>query len=158
MTATNSSEASSGMPQLDFSTFPNQAFWLLVTVFCLFLMVRLLIIPRMDNILANRRKVIEEDLVGAEKFRDSAENLKNSITEEIDLARMRAGDILNKSKDKTKLNVQKGIIEAAEMTSKLLLDSEKIIRKMQHDADNQVDKITAELVPEIVTKIFPLKD
>jgi len=112
----------------------------------------------MDNILANRQKVIEEDLVGAEKFRDSAENLKNSITEEIDLARMRAGDILNKSKDKTKLNVQKGIIEAAEMTSKLLLDSEKIIRKMQQDADNQVDKITAELVPEIVTKIFPLKD
>ena len=100
MATNNTAEASSGgMPQLDFSTFPNQAFWLVVTLLCLFMMVRLLIIPRMDNILANRRKVIEEDLVGAEKFRDAAEELKNALTAEVDSARARSNEILSKNKN-----------------------------------------------------------
>jgi F-type H+-transporting ATPase subunit b len=154
MAADNSADASSGgMPQLDFSTFPNQAFWLIVTMVCLFMIVRLLIIPRMDNILANRRKVIEEDLVGAEKFREAAEELSRSITEEIDQAKLRSADIIGKSKEKIKLNRQAGLIEAKEMTEKLLFDSNKSIQKMQTEANKQIEKISSELAPEIVTKM-----
>lgn len=154
MAENNSTEASTGgMPQLDFSTFSNQAFWLVVTMFCLFMMVRLLIIPRMDNILANRRKVIEEDLVGAEKFRDSAEALRNSIALEVDAARTRSNEIISKIKQKAKLNQQKGLTEAAEMTTKLLLDSDKVISKMKKEATQQVDKISAQIAPEIIKKM-----
>jgi F-type H+-transporting ATPase subunit b len=154
MAANNNAEASSGgMPQLDFSTFPNQIFWLVITMVCLFMMVRLLIIPRMDNILANRRKVIEEDLVGAEKFRDSAEELRNSITLEVESARQRSNEIISKSKQKSKQNRIKGMAEASEMTTKLLLDSDKVINKMRKEATKQVDKISAEIIPEIIKKM-----
>ena len=105
MASNNNAEVSSGgMPQLDFSTFPNQVFWLSVTIFCLLLMVRFIIIPRMDNILANRRKVIEEDLVGAEKFREAAEELEKSITQEMDQSKARANEMLAKSKEKMDLD------------------------------------------------------
>ena len=158
MASNNTAEASSGgMPQLDFSTFSNQAFWLIVTVACLFMMVRLLIIPRMDNILANRRKVIEEDLIGAEKFKEAAEELSKSITEEIDESRVRANDIVGKSKDKIKQNRQKGLQEATEITDALLNESNKTIQKMQKEANKQIQKISAELAPEIVTKLSPEK-
>ena len=154
MVANNSAEASSvGMPQLDFNTFPNQAFWLIVTMLCLFMMVRLLIIPRMDNILANRRKVIEEDLVGAEKFRDAAEKLRESITLEVDRARTRSSEIISKNKKKAKLNQKKGLDEASEMTTKLLQDSDKVINEMRKKAAEQVDKISAEIAPEIIKKM-----
>ena len=154
MATNNSAEASSGgMPQLDFSTFPNQAFWLIVTMLCLFMMVRLLIIPRMDNILANRRKVIEEDLVGAEKFRDAAEELRESITLEVDTARIRSNEIISKNKKKAKLNQIKGFNEASEMTTKLLQDSDKVINKMKKEAVQQVEKISAEIAPEIIKKM-----
>ena len=154
MATNNSAEASAvGMPQLDFSTFPNQAFWLTVTMICLFMMVRLLIIPRMDNILANRRKVIEEDLIGAEKFRDAAEELRNSITLEVDAARTRSNEILSKTKQKAKINQRKGLAEASEITSKLLLDSNKVINKMEKEAIQKVDKISAEIAPEIIKKM-----
>jgi F-type H+-transporting ATPase subunit b len=154
MAVNNTAEASSvGMPQLDFSTFPNQAFWLFVTMLCLFIMVRLLIIPRMDNILANRRKVLEEDLVGAERFRDSAQELRNSITLEVDAARDRSNEIIAKSKLKAKINQKKGMAEALEMTTRLLLDSNKVISKMQKEANQKVDKISAEIAPVIVKKM-----
>ena len=152
----NNTEASSGgMPQLDFSTFPNQVFWLSVTIFCLLLMVRFIIIPRMDNILANRRKVIEEDLVGAEKFREAAEELEKSITQEMDQSKARANEMLAKSKEKIKQNRQKGLIEAEEMTKTLLSDSEKVIVTMQREANKKIEKISAELAPEIIKKLSP---
>ena len=154
MASNNNAVASSGgMPQLDFSTFPNQAFWLILVLLCLFMMVRLLIIPRMDNILANRRKVIEEDLIGAEKFREDAEELEKSITEEIDQSRIRAAEIIGKSKDKIKQNQKKGLIEATEITNALVADSNKAIQKMQKEASKQVEKISTELIPEIVAKL-----
>ena len=158
MASNNTAEASSGgMPQLDFSTFSNQAFWLIVTMVCLFMMVRFLIIPRMDTILANRRKVIEEDLIGAEKFREAAEDLSKSITKEIDESRARASDIIGKSKDKIKQNRQKGLQEANEITNTLLIESDKAIQKMQKEANKQIENISAELAPEIVTKLSPEK-
>ena len=150
---TNAEATTGGMPQLDFSTFPNQAFWLVITMFCLFMMVRLLIIPRMDNILANRRKVIEEDLVGAEKFRDAAEALQRSITSEVDTARTRSNEIIAKNKKKAKSNQEKGLLEASEITTKLLLDSDKVIAKMEKNASQQVDKISAEIAPVIINKM-----
>ena len=154
MASDNSADGSSGgMPQLDFSTFPNQAFWLIITMVCLFMIVRLLIIPRMDNILANRRKVIEEDLVGAEKFRETSEELSRSITEEIDQARLRYADIIGKSKEKIKQNRQAGLSEAKEMTDKLLYDSNKSIQKMQKEANKQIKKISSELAPDIIKKM-----
>ena len=152
-TKNNAEVSAGGMPQLDFSTFPNQAFWLLVTILCLFMMIRFLIIPRMDNILANRRKVIDEDLVGAESLRKNAQELEISITEEVDSARLRSTDIINKSKEKIKANRAKGLAEAAEISNKLLIDSDIIIIKMEKDAAKQVNKIAAELVPKIVTKL-----
>ena len=156
MATNNAAEASSaGMPQLDFSTFANQAFWLIVTVACLFMMVRFLIIPRMDNILANRRKVIEEDLIGAEKFKEAAEELSKSITEEIDESRARANDILGKRKEKIKQNRQKGLQEATEITDALLIKSDKTIQKMQKEANKQIEQISSELAPEIITKLSP---
>ena len=158
MASNNTAEASSGgMPQLDFSTFSNQAFWLIVTMVCLFMMVRFLIIPRMDNILANRRKVIEEDLIGAEKFREAADDLSKSITKEIDESRARASDIIGKSKDKIKQNRQKGLQEANEITNTLLIESDKAIQKMQKEANKQIENISAELAPKIVSKLSPEK-
>lgn len=154
MAAENTGEASSGgMPQLDFTTFPNQAFWLVMTLLCLFLMVRFIIIPRMDNILANRRKVVEEDLVGAEKFREAAEELTKSITNEVDEARVRAAEIIGNSKETIKQNRQKGIEEASEMVNSIVTNSEKTILKMQKDAKKQIEKISADLTPEIVSKL-----
>ena len=158
MASNNSAEASSGwMPQLDFSTFSNQAFWLIVTIVCLFMIVRLLIIPRMDNILANRRKVIEEDLVGAEKFREAATELRNSITNEIDESRHRAADIINKSKEKIKQARHEGQLEASEMTNTLLKNSNQAIKAMQKEANKQVEKISAELAPELIKKLSSKK-
>ncbi|MEO0692954.1 MAG: F0F1 ATP synthase subunit B', partial [Pseudomonadota bacterium] len=36
---TGAEEAATGLPQLDFSTFPNQIFWLIVTLVAIYLIL-----------------------------------------------------------------------------------------------------------------------
>ena len=153
MAAEKNVESTVGMPQLDFSTFSNQAFWLVVVLCCLFLLVRMLIIPRMDNILTNRRKVVEEDLIAAETVRDSAEELRKSITIEVENARIKSAETLSKAKDKIKLSYEVGMAEATVITEKLIEDSEKNIGKVQKKAEKEVENIAKLLVPEIIEKV-----
>ena len=67
--ASTSDKSAVGMPQLDFSTFPNQIFWLAVFCVVLFAIVKFFIIPRMEDIFANRRKIIDGNVAKAEEIR-----------------------------------------------------------------------------------------
>ena len=81
MASTSEKSSSVGMPQLDFSNFDNQAFWLLIFLFLVFLVIRLLVMPRMEETLTNRRKIIEEGIQEAEDFRDKAVEIENSLND-----------------------------------------------------------------------------
>ena len=72
--ASNNSSHAEGMPQLDFSTFPNQIFWMVVFCVVLFAIVKIFIIPRMEDIFANRRKVIDGIISKAEEIKQRQHN------------------------------------------------------------------------------------
>ena len=57
---------SSGMPQLDFSTYGNQIFWLLVTLVVIYLILSRVALPRIAAILNERQGTITNDLAAAE--------------------------------------------------------------------------------------------
>ena len=64
--------AEAGMPQLDFSTFPNQIFWLLVTLVVIYLVLSRVALPRIGGVLAERKGTITNDLAAAEELKQSA--------------------------------------------------------------------------------------
>ena len=57
----------SGMPQLDFATFPNQIFWLLITLVVIYLILSRVVLPRVGSVLSERQGTItnEEQLDAA---------------------------------------------------------------------------------------------
>ncbi len=68
-TNTHDAAAAPGMPQLDFSTFPNQMFWLLVALVVIYLTLSRVALPRIGGILADRAGRITNDLATAEELR-----------------------------------------------------------------------------------------
>ena len=60
-------ETAPGMPQLDFSTFPNQIFWLCVTLVVLYLILSRVALPRIATVLSERHGAIQRDLDKAEE-------------------------------------------------------------------------------------------
>ena len=90
MASSSENSSSVGMPQLDFSNFDNQVFWLVIFLVSSFLVIRILVMPRMEETLTNRRKIIEEDIQEAEEFKDRAIEIEKNLNSEIDNAKIRA--------------------------------------------------------------------
>ena len=153
--ASNSEKSSSvGMPQLDFSNFDNQAFWLIIFLVAAFLVIRILVMPRMEETLTNRRKIIEEDIQEAEEFRDKAIEIEKTLNIEIDNARIKANDILRSCKDEIKKNTQEAIADIDIKIEELIRNSEKNIELIKKEASKEVTSLSKSLAPEIVKALI----
>ena len=60
------------MPQLESDTFISQIFWLIVTFGALYWVLAKAALPRIAQVLEDRRRAIEQDLEKAEKFKSDA--------------------------------------------------------------------------------------
>ena len=78
--AAQAAESAPGMPQLDFSTFPNQIFWLVVTLIVLYLVLSRVALPRIATVLSERHGAIQRDLDKAEEMKRSAIEAENTYT------------------------------------------------------------------------------
>ena len=153
--ASNSEKSSSvGMPQLDFSNFDNQAFWLIIFLVAAFLVIRILVMPRMEETLTNRRKIIEEDIQEAEEFRDKAIEIEKTLNIEIDNARIKANDILRSCKDEIKKNTQEAIADIDIKIEELIRNSEKNIELIKKEASKEVTSLSKSLAPESVKTLI----
>ena len=153
----NTSEKSSsvGMPQLDFSNFDNQTFWLLIFLFLVFLVIRLLVMPRMEETLTNRSKIIEEDIQEAEELKDKALEVEKTLNNELEEARVKANDILRNCKDEIKRNTQEAISDIDIKIEDLVEISEKNIITLKSQAKKEVNDLSKKLAPEIVKALIP---
>ena len=70
-----------GMPQLDVSTWPNQIFWLAVTLVAIYFVLTRIALPRIAAVLAERNGTIANDIAAAEELK-----LKAREAEAISLA------------------------------------------------------------------------
>ena len=155
MASTSEKSSSVGMPQLDFSNFDNQAFWLLIFLFLVFLVIRLLVMPRMEETLTNRRKIIEEGIQEAEDFRDKAVEIENSLNDEIEAARIKANEILRNCKEEIKRNTKDALADIDTKIEELAEKSEKNIVTLKSEAKKEVNALSKKLAPEIVKALIP---
>ncbi len=153
MASSSENSSSVGMPQLDFSNFDNQVFWLVIFLVSSFLVIRILVMPRMEETLTNRRKIIEEDIQEAEEFKDRAIEIEKNLNSEIDNAKIRANEILRKCKEEIKKNTQDAISEIDIKIEELVKKSEKNVENIKTEAKKEVDILSKKLAPEIV-KVF----
>jgi F-type H+-transporting ATPase subunit b len=154
MASTSEKSSSVGMPQLDFSNFDNQAFWLLIFLFLVFLVIRILVMPRMEETLTNRRKIIEEDIQEAEEFRDKAVEIEKSLNDEIEAARIKANEILRNCKEEIKRNTQEALADMDIKVEELVEKSEKNVLSLKSEAKKEINALSKKLAPEIVKALI----
>ena len=90
--------ASGGLPQLDFTTFPSQIFWLAVTCFVLFHLMNKVALPRISSVLEERADAIADDLDRAEEFKRKATEAEADYHQALADARAEAGKIVAQAK------------------------------------------------------------
>ena len=151
--ASTSNNGSVGMPQLDFSTFPNQIFWLVIFCVALFAIVKFFIIPRMEDIFANRRKIIDGNIAKAEEIRLRVSEIEKQIEEELNKAKAQCDEIMNNSGNNIKEQMALALEDSKTATSQLIKEAEGRLKKLRDGSEATIEKISEELVTEIIDKI-----
>ena len=142
-----------GMPQLDFSTFPNQIFWLVVFCVVLFAIVKFFIIPRMEDIFANRRKIIDGNIAKAEEIRLRVSEIEKQIEEELQKAKSQCDEIMNTSGNNIKEQMALALEDSKIATTQLISEAEGRLRELRDGSEAAIERISEELASEIISKI-----
>ena len=151
--ASTSNNGAVGMPQLDFSTFPNQIFWLVVFCVVLFAIVKFFIIPRMEDIFANRRKIIDGNIAKAEEIRLRVGEIERQIEEELRKAKSQCDEIMNTSGNNIKEQMTQALEDSKIATSQLINEAEGRLKSLRDGSEAAIEKISEELATEIIKKV-----
>ena len=151
----NAAESAPGMPQLDFSTFPNQIFWLIVTLVVLYLVLSRVALPRIANVLSERHGAIQRDLDKAEEMKRSAIEAENTYNKALADARAKANDIVNEAKSEIQKDLDKAIAKADLEISAKAVESEKAISAIRDSAVQSVEEVANITANNIVDAILP---
>ena len=151
--ASVSDNSAVGMPQLDFSTFPNQIFWLVIFCIVLFSIVKFFIIPRMEDIFANRRKIIDGNIAKAEEIRQRVTEIEKKIEEELQKAKSQCDEIMNTSGLNIKEQIASALEDSKIATSQLINEAEGRLKELRDGSEKAIEKISEELASDIIKKI-----
>lgn len=142
-----------GMPQLDFSTFPNQIFWLLVTLVVIYLVLSRVALPRIGAVLAERKGTITSDLARAEELKLKAVQAEAAYNQALADARFEAAKIVAQAKAEIQKDLDIATAKAdAEITAKAA-ESEAKIAEIRAGAMESVAVVAADAAQEIIAAL-----
>ena len=135
------SEHAEGMPQLDFSTFPNQIFWLCVTLVIIYFIMSRIALPRIATVLAERQGAIQRDLDKAEEMKRGAVDAEAAYNKALADARGQANEIVAEAKADIQKDLDKAIAKAdAEIAAKAA-EADKAIQAIRTGAVKSVQTV-----------------
>ena len=121
--------ASVGMPQLDFSTFPNQIFWLIITLAVIYLILSRVALPNISQVLALRANTIANNVAMADEMRKKASDAEKAYEKALQDARTEAARIsadmradIQRKLDKELEKADAQIAEKSQKAAKALSD------------------------------------
>ncbi len=143
-------DSSAGMPQLEFSAFPNQIFWLVVALVVIFFVLTRVALPRIAGILAERQSTITNDIAAADELKLKAAEAEKAYETALAEARAEAGKIAAAAKAEIQAELDAAQARAdAEIAAKAA-ESEAAIAGIRAGAVEAVKQVARDSAGEIL--------
>lgn len=146
-------EAATGMPQLDFSTFPNQIFWLIVTLVVMYLLLSRVALPRIASVLAERQGTITNDIAAAEELKQKAAEAEAAYDQALADARVEAQKIAAAAKAEMQVEVDAAMAKADAEISARSAESQATIAEIRDGAIQAVRDVAKDTAREVVSAL-----
>ena len=144
-------ETAGGMPQLDFTTLPNQIFWLLLALAATYYVLSRVALPRIESVLAERQGTITNDIAAAEELKLKAAEAEAAYDKALADARAEANRIAEENKAEMRKELDAAMEEADEKIAAQQAESEKRIAEIEASATENVDQVAKETAQAIVS-------
>ena len=144
---------SAGMPQLDFATFPNQIFWLAVTLVVIYLVLTKIALPRIATVLSDRQDTITGDISAAEELKAKAHEAEEAYLKALADARVEAARIVAEAKAEIQGDLDIAIAKADAEIAAQSAESAKAIQAIRDGAMDSVKAVAKDTAKEIVAAL-----
>ena len=145
-------QGSTGLPQMDITTFPSQLFWLVITFAILYIFMWRVVIPKLSTTIEERKDKISNDINEAEKFNSEATSILEKYEEQMSSASQNASDIISESKSQMNEYFENLKLENEKKIAEMIRNSQEMIKLREKDSINEVRNATLETVKEITIK------
>lgn len=142
-----------GMPQLDFSTFSNQIFWLVVTLIAIYYVLSRIALPRIAAVLAERQDTITDDIAAAEELKLKAVEAEEAYNQALADARAEAGRIVAEARKEIQADLDVAISKADARIAAKAAESEVAISEIRATAMDSVKAVAKDTAKEIVAAL-----
>ena len=153
-TETKGAEAAAstpGMPQLDFSSWGNQIFWLVITLVVIYFVLSKVALPRIAAVLAERQGTITNDIAAAEDLKAKAQEAEAAYDKALADARAEAHRIVAEAKAEIQSDLDAAMAKADEEIAAKAAESEKAISEIRAGAAEAIKQVAADTAQEIVS-------
>lgn len=143
------------MPQLDFSTFPSQIFWLIITFGLLYLILAKNFLPRIGSVLEQRRDTVDHDLMKAQQLREEAQQALEEYEEALVQARSDAQRLAQEVRDEIAKIAAEQEAQAMEKISARMEKAEEELAQLRKNAEEQLPEIVADVGAALRDQFVP---
>jgi F-type H+-transporting ATPase subunit b len=144
---------SGGLPQLNALDFAPQLFWLAVTFLLLYWIMAKIALPRIGEVIEERKDRIQRDLAAAERLKSETDKALQSYETALSDARTNASSIARQTRDQLNAEVDKERKSVEDQLAKKLAEAEASIGQTKTKALASVKDIAGETVAAIVSTL-----
>jgi F-type H+-transporting ATPase subunit b len=148
--AAHGAASAPGMPQLDFSTWGNQIFWLMVTLVVIYFVLSRIALPRIGAVLADRQGTIMKDIAAAEELKAKALDAEKAYEKALADARSEANRIANETRAAIQADLDAAIAKADVEIGAKAAEGEKAIAAIRANAVESVSVVAKDAAEAIV--------
>jgi F-type H+-transporting ATPase subunit b len=140
-----------GLPQLDFSTFPNQIFWLVVAIVAVYLILSRVALPRIGSVLAERAGTIANDIAAAEQLKLQAAEAEAAYNRALDEARAAAARVIAEARAEIQADLDAAIARADAEIAARTAEADARLAAIAAQAADAVAEVARDAASEIVS-------
>jgi F-type H+-transporting ATPase subunit b len=144
---------SGGLPQLNPNDFAPQLFWLAITFTLHYFVMSRVALPRIGEVLEERRDRIQRDLTAAERLKGETERALEAYEKALADARASASGIARQTRDSLAAEIEKERAAVEAQLSAKIHDAEARINATKSKALATVNDIAVDAVTAIVKKL-----
>lgn len=143
-----------GLPQLDFTTYTPQLFWMFVFFSLLYIVFAKKALPEISGTIEGRKNHIQSDLEAAEKLTAEADNVHDSYYEGLVKAQNAASQTIQEMEGKMKVKAEKAMNDFRTRSETEIQSAEDRIIAAKQAAMKDMNKIVTDVTAEAVEKII----
>ena len=138
------------MPQLDFSTFLPQIFWLFISLSFLYIVLSRYALPRVSDVIEERKDIIAQDIDSAKKFSSETELAIEELNMKLSEAKIYSQSLMNNSLQEIKeSNEEKKAILLKEINDDIVAAEAKIQEKKEESL-SEISSVSEDIAIEML--------